>query len=171
MWYMSTTWLWIPLYLFILYYAYSKGKFKLVLFTLIGGAICVALADLISVHGFKNVFLRYRPTHNEEIKQLVKTVVKPSGETYLGGLYGFVSSHAANISALAVFFILTFIQHSRKWLLLLLWAAIIMYSRIYLGVHYPADIFVGALLGVVIGLTVNRSLLKLNFFKDVNQTQ
>ena len=167
MWYISTTWLWIPLYLFVAFYAYKKGQIKLLLFILLGALISVGLSDLISVHGFKNVFMRYRPTHNTEIGHLVKTVTKPSGEIYLGGLYGFVSSHAANMAALSVFSITTFIQFSKKWLWLLLWAAVIMYSRIYLGVHYPADIFVGALLGVVIGLGVNRLLIKLNYFKDV----
>ena len=167
MWYISTTWVWIPLYLFIGLYSFKKGQFKLLAFVLVGALIAVALADFISVHGFKNVFMRYRPTHNEEIGHLVKTVTKPSGEIYLGGLYGFVSSHAANTAALAVFFITTLIQFSKKWLWLLLWASLIMYSRIYLGVHYPADLFFGALLGVAIGLSVNRLLIKLNYFKDV----
>lgn len=152
MWYISTTWLWIPIYLFFLYYAFKKGGVKFLLIILLGAVCCVALADLISVHAFKNVFQRYRPSHNLDLVDLVQTVNKPNGSEYLGGKYGFVSSHAANISAIATFVIASFKQFSKKWFLVIFWALLIMYSRIYMGVHYPSDIFGGALIGFGIGI-------------------
>ncbi|MEO9532699.1 MAG: phosphatase PAP2 family protein [Crocinitomicaceae bacterium] len=167
MWYSSTTWLWIPLYLIMLYFAFKKGQLKFALTILGGVLLCVLLADLTSVHLFKNVFLRYRPTHNLEIMDLVKTVKKPNGQEYLGGQFGFVSSHAANIGAIATFILFSFTRFSKKWLFLIIWAALVMYSRIYLGVHYPGDILGGALLGFVIGFSIFKLSSKLNLQPSV----
>lgn len=161
MWYVSAKWIWIPLYLFFLIYAYKKAGWKFALYVLLGTVACVALADLISVKGFKDVFQRYRPTHNLDIADQVKTVIRPNGEEYRGGIYGFVSSHAANMTAITTFVLTCFLQFSRKWWWLTLWAALIMYSRIYMGVHYPSDIFVGALLGFAIGMLVALTTKKL----------
>jgi len=154
MWYISYTPTWIPLFLFFVYYAHKKKGVKFVLGVLLSTGVCIALADLISVHLFKEVFQRYRPTHNEELKGLVKTVTKPNGEIYLGGLYSFVSSHAANFGAISMLLYLNFKKYSNWWSLLFVWFALIVYSRIYLGVHYPSDIFVGGLLGFTIGYIV-----------------
>ncbi|UKN01349.1 phosphatase PAP2 family protein [Paracrocinitomix mangrovi] len=150
MWYVSTTVMWIPLYTFILIYSYSKGGWKYLLYILLGTVTCIALADLISVHAFKYVFLRYRPTHNLEIADQVLTVIKPDGKEYRGGTYGFVSSHAANVSAITTFILFNFRKMNKWWWTLIFYALLIMYSRIYLGVHYPADILGGALLGTSI---------------------
>ncbi len=154
MWYISTVVLWIPVFLFFFFYAFKKGGWPLLIIIILGLAVCVLLADRISVEAFKNVFQRYRPTHNLELKGLVHTFSKPNGEAYLGGMYGFVSSHAANFFAITTFLVVVFSKYSKKWYGLFLWAAIIGYSRIYLGVHYPGDVFVGAILGTVIGLFV-----------------
>jgi undecaprenyl-diphosphatase len=72
-----------------------------------------------------------------------------------GGIYGFISSHAANTFALAMFLGLLFKNKIKYFLpLIFLWAAIVSYSRIYNGVHYPADIAVGAIVGMGIGIVV-----------------
>ena len=161
MWYVSTTWLWIPIYLFFLYYSFKKGGLKLLLIILICALCCVALADLISVHAFKNIFQRYRPSHNHDLEGIVKTINKPNGTEYFGGKYGFVSSHAANISAIATFVIASFKSYSRKWFFLIFWACLIMYSRIYMGVHYPSDIVGGVLVGIAIGIGIYQISKKL----------
>jgi undecaprenyl-diphosphatase len=167
MWYISTTWLWIPVYAFMLFYAFKKGRFKFAATILGGVLLCVLFADLSSVHLFKNVFLRYRPSHNLEIMDLVKTVTKPNGQVYLGGQFGFVSSHAANIGAITTFILFSFIKFNKKWFILLFWAALVMYSRIYLGVHYPGDILGGAVLGFLIGFLIYKLTAKLNLQTNV----
>jgi undecaprenyl-diphosphatase len=169
MWYISTTYVWIPLYAFMLYYAFKKKGMRFALIILGGAGLCVLLADLTSVHLFKNVFLRYRPSHNVELQGLVHNVMKPNGEVYYGGMYGFVSSHAANVSAIGFFILLSFKNLNKKWCLLVVWAMLVMYSRIYLGVHYPSDILVGSALGLLIGWAVWKLSQKLNVETNVSQ--
>lgn len=117
---------------------------------LISVVILILLSDQVSVHLFKNYFERYRPCHNENIKHLVHLV-----NNYCGGQFGFISSHAANTFALATFLSLIFRKKNFTFLILI-WAALGSYSRIYLGVHYPSDIIVGVALGCAIGVIVYR---------------
>ncbi|MGV6861085.1 MAG: phosphatase PAP2 family protein [Putridiphycobacter sp.] len=154
MWQISHQWIWIPLYVFILFYAFKQLERKPFLWFILGIGVCFLLADRISVMAFKNVFLRYRPTHNLQIGTLIHTYTRPNGESYLGGQYGFVSSHAANFFALSTYLVLWFKSYSKFWFILFFWAALIGYSRMYLGVHYPLDVLVGGLLGIGIGVLV-----------------
>ncbi len=108
------------------------------------------MGDQGSVKLFKDVFERLRPCHNPAIAELVHTI---NGKC--GGKYGFVSSHATNSFALAVFCGFLFKRHYKYMLwLMLFWAAIVSYSRVYVGVHYPGDIIGGAVLGSLVGLFV-----------------
>jgi undecaprenyl-diphosphatase len=110
----------------------------------------ILLADQTSVHLFKNMFERLRPCHNPMITDFVHTV-----HGKCGGQFGFVSSHAANSFALAVFSGLLLKSKYRYFLpLMVFWAAVVSYSRIYLGVHYPADVLGGAILGSILGIFV-----------------
>lgn len=117
---------------------------------LAGIGLCFLLSDRISVVCFKDVFCRLRPCNALEGVRMFRTSC--------GGLYGFVSSHAANVFALAAFLSLRFRnKSSRSWLfalILFLWAAVVCYSRPYLGKHYPGDVICGALLGILIGTAV-----------------
>jgi len=118
------------------------------LFIVIGLAAVWILSDMVSVHLFKDLFERLRPCHEPSLAGQVRLVAESCG-----GPYGFVSSHASNSFALAIFSALAI---NRKWftICVFVWALSISYSRIYLGVHYPGDIFGGILLGLFIGLIV-----------------
>ncbi len=134
---------WLPLYLFLIFWTFYRFRRKGWL--LIALAIVVfALTDMSSVHLFKNVFERLRPSRNPELEGLVHLV-----NGYRGGMYGFISSHAANTFGLAVFMCLIFRE---RWLVIsmLTWAVIVSYSRIYMGVHYPFDVIGGAIWGSLI---------------------
>lgn len=138
---------WIPLYIFLIFWIFYKFRKKgwLIFILLI---LVFALSDAGSVHLFKNVFLRLRPSHNPEIQGMLHYV-----NGYHGGLYGFISSHAANTFGLAVFMCLIF---KNRWMTLgmLFWATVVSYSRIYLGVHYPFDVIGGAMWGSLMAVIV-----------------
>ena len=138
---------WVPLYLFLIFWIFYRFRKKGWLFLALT-LLVFALTDLGSVHLFKNVFERLRPSRNPELEGLVHLV-----NGYRGGMYGFISSHAANTFGLAVFISLLFRE---KWLVIsiLIWATVASYSRIYLGVHYPLDIICGALWGVLMAAGV-----------------
>jgi len=141
---------WIPLYLLLVWAAYRGYNVKTAIWTVVGVAAVVALGDRISVELFKNVFLRYRPTHHLDIGEMVHTV-----NGYRGGKYGFVSSHATNSAAIAIFLFMVLRRPFPRWApWIFAWAALFTYTRIYLGVHYPADVVCGALLGIAIGYGV-----------------
>lgn len=157
MWWISARITWIPLYFLLLYLAFKKLD-RRTFFIFVGFVLAtVALTDLVSVHVFKNVFLRYRPSHNLLItEQLHYYLIKP-GHWYQGGQYGFVSSHAANYFAIAtsVLLVIGRFYSKLKWYLLTI-GIVICYSRIYLGVHYLSDVIVGAMVGSLIAFLLYR---------------
>lgn len=146
MWNISWPIIWIPAYIVILYLCiryYKMQTFYILLFT----AVLISLTDTSSVYMFKNVVQRLRPTHEPALANLVYIV-----NDYRGGEFGFVSSHATNFFGIAVFFSMIFRRNLKYFALVSLsLAALIGYSRIYLGVHYPGDVICGALLGSLIG--------------------
>ncbi len=157
MYWVSKKWTWVPFYLFLTYLVFRVHGAKGI-YVLLAVALLVTLTDQISVKAFKNVFERLRPCHNESIQLMVHTV-----NDKCGGLYGFVSSHASNTFGMAIF-IGTVLRrkYNRAIHWLVLWAAVVSYSRIYLGVHYPFDILGGALLGAGIGWLIAYILKRLN---------
>jgi len=137
---------WIPLYALLLFLVWRSQQ-KKTLLVLLAVALMILIVDQVSVHCFKELFQRYRPCHNLEIKDSVHLV------DGCGGLYGFVSSHAANTFSLAAFISLVF-RKRKCTVLLFLWAGFVSYSRIYTGVHYPADIVGGAILGLIVAFLI-----------------
>ena len=133
---------WIPLYIAIIILILVKFRKKGLLAILLL-IILLILTDFISVHLFKNMIMRLRPSYNPELKGLVHIV-----NNYRGGMFGFVSSHAANSFGFAFFIHLLFKNKYLSWFILI-WAVFVSYSRIYLGVHYPGDILGGAILGIL----------------------
>jgi len=157
MWLVSSRFIWIPLYVILIYLAYRKLHRSQLIFLILFAVIAVVLTNLISVHLFKELIQRNRPSHNLLIQdQLHYYRIKP-GDWYRGGEYGFISSHAANYFAMAmsVFLVLRTYYPSLKWWLLGI-GILISYSRIYLGVHYFSDVFVGAIVGCLISWLLYR---------------
>jgi len=140
--------IWVPLYLAILIFLGVKYKRKF-LIILIFIIVAATLADQSSVI-VKNIFHRLRPCHEPSLLAIVHLL---NGEC--GGIYGFVSSHATNSFDVALLS-LSFIKKRWYSISIILWAGIISYSRVYLGVHYPADVIFGALLGSFIGWSIYR---------------
>lgn len=144
MWWISGKTTWWPFYLFLLGFLTWTRKWQmipLVVFIVLS----VTVTDQTSVHLFKEVFERLRPCHEPELQGLVHIV-----NNKCGGQYGFVSSHAANSFGVAMLLSMI-VRKPWFWAIMFIWAALVSYSRVYLGVHYPADIFGGAMLGVLCG--------------------
>jgi undecaprenyl-diphosphatase len=142
MWQFSSTIPTVTLILVFAYFFYKRFGQKKTAEFILACVILFACTDSTS-NLAKHTFKRYRPTHNLEIKNQVKKV-----NNYEGGKYGFFSGHSATTFGLAMFLFLC-----AKWLkpklklLFFIYPLIVVYSRMYLGVHYPSDIFLGMLDG------------------------
>jgi len=137
---------WFPCYALLIGWIFWKYKWKQGLLILVFIAITIALADRFASGFCKPFFERLRPCHEPSLATVVHIV---NGKC--GGKFGFISSHAANTFGVAMFFFLLG-RKDAKWLRwLFLWAAVVSYSRVYVGVHYPADILVGGLTGILWG--------------------
>lgn len=139
--YLTELWVWIPLFSWWLYLLYKKYRKKLLV--IIPFVVALVIVTDQGANVIKNSVKRYRPSHNTEIWHKVQLV-----NNYMGGEYGFISNHAANVFGVA-FFVFFLLRPAKKIVVfsLFAWAVFIGYSRIYLGVHYPLDIAGGALLG------------------------
>lgn len=135
---------WIPLYIAIVYFIFRIHGPKKGIVAVLCIVLTITLADQITSTVMKPFFARLRPTHEPELRDLVHTV-----NDYRGEKFGFASSHAANTFGLALFVFLLFRDRTRQVRWIFLWALVVGYSRIYLGVHYPGDIIVGAVVGMI----------------------
>jgi undecaprenyl-diphosphatase len=142
---LTETFVWTPLYA-ILIYLVIKTYGKSSIWILLGVALTILLCDRITSGFMKPFFARLRPSHEPGLEGLLHLV-----NDYRGGLYGFASSHAADTFGVAMFVWLSLKKYYRWIWVVFVWAALMTYTRIYLGVHYPSDILFGALIGMTLG--------------------
>lgn len=146
MYFVSGKYEWIPLYIILLAFLIRKYRWKTI-WIAVAVIVLITLSDQFA-NLLKDGVKRYRPCKDPVIGHLVHIV-----NNYCRSSYGFVSGHAANSFALATFLSLLF---RNRWVTagLLLWASVVSYSRIYLGVHYPGDVICGAILGTILAWLV-----------------
>jgi undecaprenyl-diphosphatase len=150
---------WIPLYILLIILVFSKYKKDGI--WLVGGILLtILICDQFTFSFMKPVFARPRPCHSPEIGHLVHVVKK------CGGQYGFASGHASNSFGIAMYIWMTFRNIWPSFKVIFIWAAVVAFSRIMVGVHYPGDILTGAVLGIIFGYLVFRLTTWLYFKKN-----
>ena len=158
----------ILMYLFLIclffYVQKIRPKFLNVFYLIFVIALMITITDQ-GANLFKDSFQRLRPCYNESIKDSIRLV-----KDNCGGKYGFFSAHASNSFSLAIFFGLLFKNIIRYIILItIVFASLISYSRIYLGVHFPIDIIIGSSFGLCVGF-IMYSFVYLKFLKFFNKT-
>ncbi|MFD2585766.1 phosphatase PAP2 family protein [Croceitalea marina] len=144
--FITNKWNSIPLYVVLLWLAFKNLKLKKTILLLVTVAILITVTDQLA-NFFKYGVQRFRPCHDIEVSAVMRLV-----KSYCGGKFGYFSAHAASSFALATFFGLLF-RGKIKFIgvLLVIWALMVAYSRIYIGVHFPLDVITGIGIGILFG--------------------
>lgn len=146
----------IPLYMLLLFFTYKQYGLKNTLWILVGVSVLILITDQSSQF-CKFYFKRLRPCHNDAVLQLMRLK-----EAHCGGKYSYFSAHAGNAVAVATFFSILLRKYYPYLLIILpIWALLVAYSRIYLGVHYPLDVITGIILGLLYALMTSKVILKI----------
>lgn len=132
---------WIPLFAIILLLIFKAYHWKEVFGLLIVLAILILFMDTLT-NLVKTVVARSRPNNDEELKNLIRILREPSS-------YSFFSGHASMSFTITTFVYFCLRQHFNWLHLLFIWPFLFALSRIYLGVHFPLDVVVGALVGML----------------------
>lgn len=152
---------WIPFYCFIIIYfvfRFEKKSILLIAFWL----LTILVSDTVSSRIIKQTVQRTRPCKNINLEEPAVHRIKSCAG------YSFTSSHACNHFAMALFLGLIFWRKRKRRFvfdLLIIWAVIICYAQVYVGVHYPIDVVVGGLLGTLIGI-LTFYIMEIYFYKN-----
>ena len=152
---------WIPLFilffvLFFHFYGIKRG-FLLIIFTIISFMVTLTFTNLV-----KEYVARLRPNNVEALAEVIRILQKPTN-------YSFFSGHASYSFTVTTFVVLAIRDHTKWIYLAFLWPLIFVLSRIYVGVHYPSDISVGALVGTTIAFIIFQ--LAKNVLQKINSRQ
>lgn len=136
---------WVPLYLFfLLFFFFNCRKYILPIVAL--SLVTFAITDFASASIIKPLVGRLRPCQDTTLPFALNNLAG------CGGIFGMPSSHASNHFGLATFWFMVIKNTvNQKWFWLWVWAFMICYAQVYVGVHFPGDVTVGALIGIVTG--------------------
>ena len=141
----SEKWFWIPLYVIFLYFLYKNFNKKSLFYILLFVALGITASDQIA-NIFKFGFERLRPCHDPSLEGLLR-------EVKCGWKFGFYSAHSSNSFFVATYLTMLLGKKIKQLpYFLFVWAAIVAYSRVYLGMHFPGDIIIGAIMGILLAL-------------------
>jgi len=137
---------WIPVFAIILYLAFKRLGWRHAILLILMVAVLIALTDQ-TTNLIKNTIQRLRPVNTPEIAGFIRAVQHRSS-------FSFVSGHASTSMAVTIFLFRVLRPYLKYMWLFFIWPLVFAYSRIYLGLHYPGDILMGYLLGVITSFLV-----------------
>lgn len=151
---------WIPFYVALMYLVYRHYGLKNMLIITALIIVMITVTDQLA-NLFKHGFERPRPCREEHLKEIIRYIAPRCGK------YGYFSAHAANSMAFAVFLGLLFRKFYKHFVFLLIfWASIVGFSRIYVGVHYPLDTLTGLVVGALVGFVIYRTSQRFKSIKN-----
>lgn len=159
-WFITEQKHWIPFILFVLFLIFRKTNWKYALVVLlVGGALGGVSNEIVDL--FKENIQRLRPNNDDSISHLIRVLKNPQS-------FSFLSGHATTSTALSTYLFLHLRKYYKFGYLVYIWPILFAYSRIYLGVHFPTDIVIGMLLGIVFGISFYK-LSKYIIEKKINK--
>lgn len=144
---------WIPLYVLFLALILKALGWKKGLALMVFTALLITFSDQLTVF-IKNYTERLRPNRDPQINEIIRIIKNNTS-------FSFVSGHATTSTAVSFFMHLTLKKYYKYTIFFFIWPILFAYSRIYIGVHFPIDVTLGAILGLLIGFVFYRLSLKL----------
>jgi membrane-associated phospholipid phosphatase len=160
---------WIPFYVFFAVFLVLNFKQK-GLYAILLGAFAILVSDQFSSHLLKPLVHRLRPCNDMNLAGSVRLVID-----HCGAGFSFPSSHAANHFTFALF-IITMLPTEIKWArpLLLIWAGLVSFAQVYVGIHYPIDVITGAIIGCFIGwatATIGKGIFHVELIQELKDIE